>query len=93
MLYKFHAVRRILTPVGPCTLVHGHAHGAHETTMGHVDMPCCNHPGEAEGSDLNPCLPPRSAHYSGRLTENGKKFDSSYDRGSPLAFQVGMPEA
>ena len=29
------------------------------------------------------------AHYTGRLT-NGRVFDSSYDRGSPLKFKVGM---
>ena len=29
------------------------------------------------------------AHYAGTL-ENGKEFDSSYKRGSPLAFQVGV---
>ena len=29
------------------------------------------------------------AHYSGYLLETGKKFDSSYDRGKPLAFAVG----
>ena len=28
------------------------------------------------------------AHYAGRLTD-GKQFDSSYDRGQPLAFAVG----
>ena len=28
-------------------------------------------------------------HYLGKL-ENGKKFDSSYDRGDPLSFQIGM---
>ena len=28
------------------------------------------------------------AHYSGYLL-NGKKFDSSYDRGQPLPFNVG----
>ena len=29
------------------------------------------------------------AHYTGRLT-NGRVFDSSYDRGSPLKFKVGV---
>ena len=28
------------------------------------------------------------AHYNGAL-ENGQKFDSSYDRGQPLEFQIG----
>ena len=28
-------------------------------------------------------------HYTGRLLENGKKFDSSYDRGKPLSFILG----
>lgn len=31
------------------------------------------------------------AHYVGRL-ENGKIFDSSYDRGRPLTFRVGVGE-
>lgn len=31
------------------------------------------------------------AHYVGRL-ENGKIFDSSYNRGKPLAFRVGVGE-
>ncbi|KAK8940569.1 hypothetical protein KSP39_PZI010109 [Platanthera zijinensis] len=31
------------------------------------------------------------AHYVGRL-ENGKVFDSSYDRGRPLTFRVGVGE-
>ncbi len=38
--------------------------------------------------------PPRKgttilAHYTGRLLENSRKFDSSYDRGEPIRFQVG----
>jgi len=31
-----------------------------------------------------------SAHYNGRLLISGKKFDSSYDRGKPLQFKVGV---
>ncbi len=31
-----------------------------------------------------------SAHYSGRLLANDKKFDSSYDRGEPIQFEVGV---
>jgi len=30
------------------------------------------------------------AHYNGVLLENGWKFDSSYDRGEPIKFQVGI---
>jgi len=30
-----------------------------------------------------------SVHYTGRLLSNGRKFDSSYDRGKPITFQVG----
>jgi peptidylprolyl isomerase len=32
---------------------------------------------------------PIKAHYTGKLL-NGKKFDSSLDRGTPLAFKVGI---
>lgn len=31
-----------------------------------------------------------TAHYAGRLLLTGAKFDSSYDEGRPLAFQVGV---
>lgn len=31
-----------------------------------------------------------SAHYTGRLLANGRKFDSSYDRGEPIKFEVGV---
>lgn len=31
------------------------------------------------------------AHYVGKL-ENGKIFDSSYNRGKPLTFRVGVGE-
>merc|ERR1712001_194222 len=30
------------------------------------------------------------AHYSGTLESNGKKFDSSYDRGQPFQVQIGV---
>ena len=30
-----------------------------------------------------------SVHYAGTLHETGKQFDSSYDRGRPLDFQLG----
>ena len=30
------------------------------------------------------------AHYEGRLDSNGAVFDSSYDRGRPLSFKIGV---
>lgn len=45
---------------------------------------------EKEGTGPSPVKGARiKAHYTGRLT-NGTKFDSSYDRGQPLAFAVGV---
>lgn len=32
------------------------------------------------------------AHYTGRLASTGAKFDSSYDRGRPLSFKIGVRE-
>ncbi len=31
-----------------------------------------------------------TAHYSGRLLANDQKFDSSYDRGEPIQFEIGV---
>ncbi len=45
---------------------------------------------EKEGSGATPKSGTKiSAHYTGRLLENGQKFDSSYDRNKPLQFPVG----
>lgn len=30
-----------------------------------------------------------SVHYRGSLQSNGKEFDASYNRGTPLDFEVG----
>jgi len=44
----------------------------------------------AEGNGVKPKQgQPIKAHYAGYLL-NGKKFDASYDRGSPLKFEVGV---
>ncbi|KAL1507989.1 hypothetical protein AB1Y20_007591 [Prymnesium parvum] len=43
-----------------------------------------------EGNGVKPKAGQKiKAHYAGFLS-NGKKFDSSYDRKSPLAFEVGV---
>jgi peptidylprolyl isomerase len=44
---------------------------------------------EGEGDTPKPGMT-ISAHYTGRLLANGRKFDSSYDRGEPLKFKVGV---
>eukprot|EP00775_Hariotina_reticulata_P006694 gene6694-6917_t len=31
-------------------------------------------------------------HYTGRLVSNGRVFDSSYERGRPLTFKIGVHE-
>lgn len=44
----------------------------------------------AQGNGVKPKQgQPIKAHYAGYLL-NGKKFDASYDRGSPLKFEVGV---
>jgi hypothetical protein len=44
----------------------------------------------AASSSTPPARPParRRAHYSGKLASNGAVFDSSYERGRPLSFNV-----
>lgn len=42
--------------------------------------------GEGPGAEAGQFI---RAHYTGRLT-NGDVFDSSYDRGEPLEFQLGV---
>lgn len=40
------------------------------------------------GGDMPGLNDQATVHYDGRLAENGNKFDSSYDRGSPATFGV-----
>lgn len=40
------------------------------------------------GGDMPSLNDRATVHYDGRLAENGTKFDSSYDRGSPATFGV-----
>ncbi|BCO08160.1 peptidylprolyl isomerase [Desulfolithobacter dissulfuricans] len=44
---------------------------------------------EGEGETPRPGATVK-AHYTGRLLANGRKFDSSYDRGEPISFPVGV---
>ena len=44
-----------------------------------------------EGKGVKPASGTKiSAHYAGRLLSNDQKFDSSYDRGEPIQFKVGV---
>jgi peptidylprolyl isomerase len=43
---------------------------------------------EGEGDTPKPGMTV-TAHYTGRLLANGRKFDSSHDRGKPFKFKVG----
>ncbi len=57
---------------------------------------------EKPGGSTKPTLESKvTVHYNGTLLENGKKFDSSYDRGQPATFplsgvvpgwQIGIPK-
>ncbi len=45
---------------------------------------------EKEGEGEVPAIGTNiKVHYTGRLLEGNRKFDSSYDRGEPIAFPVG----
>lgn len=44
------------------------------------------HRGEGEPPAIGTMI---KVHYNGRLLLGNRKFDSSYDRGEPIAFQVG----
>jgi FKBP-type peptidyl-prolyl cis-trans isomerase len=45
----------------------------------------------APGTGESPRLGARvTAHYHGTLLVSGQKFDSSYDRGQPFQFQLGL---
>lgn len=36
------------------------------------------------------CARARRCHYKGRLASNNAVFDSSYERGRPLSFKIGV---
>lgn len=51
----------------------------------HCDSTPPRHPLLLQGSLIR-------CHYTGRLASNGRVFDSSYERGRPLTFKIGVGE-